>query len=423
MAYPLSVADALLHPALARASLSIGRDSLPAPLRRDASLGVLDITEWFGDTSGGIRTYLMQKAQYVATRSHLRHVVTVPGERDAVSDERGVRMYRLQGPRIPRQRPYRFMLATRSVSRIVQHERPDVIEIGSPFVVPWIVRYATAAMQVPLVCFYHTNVPRLLSGNERGAGRTRRAISQATWHYMRTLDRLFQVTIVSSAYSARELAVEGITRIASVPLGVEVKRFRPLRRAHAADTRARFGLPLGPLVGFVGRFAREKELTMVLDGWREIERRTGARLVLIGAGPMEAELRAHPYGSRTVFIPFQSHRDVLADLMASLDLFVAPSRIETFGLAALEALSSGTPVLSADDGGVADLVKASGAGRLFVAGNVESLVAEAVALLASDLESLGRAGRDYAKAAHSWETVFDQLFAVYGGVVAAHRAR
>jgi alpha-1,6-mannosyltransferase len=423
MAYPLSVADGLLRPAHSRASLSIGRDPLPTPLRRDATLGVLDITEWFGETSGGIRTYLMQKAQYVAAHPELRHVVTVPGERDSVSDERGVRMYRLQGPRIPRQRPYRFMLATRSVSRIVQHERPDVIEIGSPFVVPWIVRHATAAMHVPLVCFYHTNVPRLLSGNTRGAGRTRRAISQATWHYMRKLERLFQVTIVSSAYSARELAAEGITRIATVPLGVEVKRFRPLRRAHAADTRARFGLPAGLLAGFVGRFAREKELRTVLDGWPEIERRTGARLVLIGAGPVEAELRAHPYSSRVVFLPFQSDRDVLADLMAALDVYVAPSRIETFGLAALEALSSGTPVLSADDGGVADLVKASGAGRVFVAGNVESLVAEAVALFLSELELLGRLGRDYAKAEHCWETVFDRLFAVYANVVAAHRAR
>jgi len=423
MAYPISLADALTHPARGRASLSIGRDPLPVPLRRDAAMSVLDITEWFGETSGGIRTYLMQKAQYVAAHPELRHVVTVPGERDSVSDEQGVRMYRLRGPRIPRQRPYRFMLATRSVSRIVQHERPDLIEIGSPFVVPWIVRHATAAMHVPLVCFYHTNLPRMFSTGVRGVARTRRAISQAAWHYMRTLDRLFQVTIVSSAYSARELAAEGITRIAMVPLGVEVKRFRPLRRAHSADTRARFGLPEGPLAGFVGRFAREKELGTVLDAWRTIEQRTGARLVLIGAGPLEAALRAHPYGPRVLFVPFQSDRNVLADLMAALDVYVAPGPMETFGLAALEALSSGTPVLSVNDGGVAELVKGSGAGRLYVAGNVESLVDEAVTLFGGDLESIGRAGRDFAKAEHSWDRVFDRLFAVYGDVLAAHRAR
>ena len=44
--------------------VDIGHDALPPRLRTQATLGVLDVTEWFGDTSGGIRTYLLQKAQY-----------------------------------------------------------------------------------------------------------------------------------------------------------------------------------------------------------------------------------------------------------------------------------------------------------------------------------------------------------------------
>ena len=142
---------------------AICRDVLPPLHRPDAELGVLDITDWFGDTTGGIRTYLTEKARYVAARPWLRHVLAVPGSRDRIVDEGGVRMYRIQGPPIPRQKPYRFMLATRSVSRIVRHERPDIIEIGSPFIVPWIVRHATRALDVPMVCFFHTNVRRLLA--------------------------------------------------------------------------------------------------------------------------------------------------------------------------------------------------------------------------------------------------------------------
>ena len=54
-----------------------------------------------------------------------------------------MRCYRLHGPSVPTQKPYRFMLATRSTSRIVAHERPDLIEVGSTWFAPWLVHLAT----------------------------------------------------------------------------------------------------------------------------------------------------------------------------------------------------------------------------------------------------------------------------------------
>ena len=353
----------------------------------------------------------------MSARPSLRHVILVPGARDGVEDGEGVRTYRLAGPPIPRQRPYRFMLATRSISRIVQHERPDLIEIGSPFIVPWIVRHATRMLDVPLVCFHHTNLPQMFAPR---AGRWRlaqRFVYRSASRYMRRLDALFPVTIVASDAAARDLAREGIDRIAHVPLGVDLETFTPRRRATGAETRARHGLPGAPLVGFVGRFAREKELDVVLDAWSAVERATDARLVLVGAGPLEPRLRAHPYASRVHFLPFQHDRRALADLLAALDVYIAPGAIETFGLSALEALASGTPVLSADAGGVADHVRASGAGRLFVPHCSASLAEEAIALLRADLMALGAAGRRFAEAEHDWTTVFDRLFAVYDEVL------
>ena len=400
--------------------IHIGRDPLPPPLRASSTMSVLDITEWFGDTSGGIRTYLLEKAQYVAARPWLRQILTVPGARDAITEQDGVRMYRLQGPPIPRQKPYRFMLATRSVAKIVRHERPDVIEIGSPFIVPWIVRHATRDLDVPLVCFYHTNLPRMFAPNARYHSVARRAVYRASWQYMRRLDRMFPLTVVTSDFSANDLAQEGITRIAKVPLGVDLERFTPSRKAHADATRRRFGLPDGPLAGFVGRFAREKELDVVLDAWAVVERRTGARLALVGTGPLEAALRAHPYGSRVTFVPFQPDREALADLLASFDVYIAPGRIETFGLSSLEALASGTPVLSADEGGVSEQVARSGAGRMFTSGEAESLAAEAALLFSDDLALMGRYGRAYAEREHAWDTVFDRLFDVYREVLRTH---
>ena len=69
----------LFPPDEATAPIDLSRTALPAPLRRAAELSVLDITEFFGRTSGGIRTYLLQKAQYVEERDHLSQVLVVPG--------------------------------------------------------------------------------------------------------------------------------------------------------------------------------------------------------------------------------------------------------------------------------------------------------------------------------------------------------
>jgi alpha-1,6-mannosyltransferase len=413
---PDQTIDRLLRPPTGGVPMRLGVDPLPPPLR-DGALGVLDITEWFGDTSGGIRTYLLQKARHVAARPWLRQTLVVPGARDAITDDAGVRLYRVQGPPIPGQKPYRFMLATRSVARIVRHERPDLVEIGSPLIVPWIARHATRDLDLPLVCFHHTNLPRVLAPFADGSSLPRRLLHRASWRYMRRLDRLFPLTIVASRFAAADLAREGITRIAHVPLGVDLERFHPRRRASSSETRRRFGLPDGPLAMYVGRFAREKALPVVLEAWGDVERRTGARLALVGDGPMRSALCAHPYASRVTFVPFAHDRDTVADLLAAADVYVAPGPIETFGLAAVEAMASGTPVLSCDQGAVAEHVVAADGGRTYRTGFAASCAEEAIALLRSDLARLGARGRDHAEREHGWDTVFDRLFAVYRDVL------
>jgi len=140
--------------------------------------------------------------------------------------------------------------------------------------------------------------------------------------------------------------------------------------------------------------------------------------VIVGDGPARLSLLEAPGGDRAIWLPFQRDRDQLADLYAAVDLSVAPGPAETFGLAAVEALASGNPVLSVDQGGVAETVTRSGAGMLYASGDADHLAEVAERLLAADLPSLGALARRYAESHHSWDTVFDRLFSVYRGVLA-----
>lgn len=391
--------------------------ALPPTQRPLAQLAILDTTKYFGPTSGGVRTYLLEKARYVAARPALRQVMVLPGARRGLTEIDGVRCYWLRGPSIPFQYPYRLLLAPRALPRILEHERPDLIEVGSPFVVPWMTRRANRGLGVPMVWFYHGNIPRVIAPRGTGASVGRRGLAALGWRYVRRVSRLFEATFACSEFAATDLESRGVTNVVRVPLGVDLDLFSPDRRHRAAQVRRRERWPDGPLAIHVGRLAGEKELDVVLRAWPEVERRTGATLVVVGAGPSEQRYRRMARG-RILWRGFEPDRERLADLLGAADLYVAPCPIETFGLAALEALASGLPVLSAGEGGVAEKVAASGAGATYPPGDVAACAAAAIALLTADLPALGRLGRGFAERHHAWPVALDAIFAAYHRVLA-----
>ncbi|MEO8635871.1 MAG: glycosyltransferase [Gemmatimonadales bacterium] len=393
--------------------LDLSRSTFPPPLRAPGTFTVLDITKYFGETTGGIRTYLLAKARYIQSRPELRHLLVVPGAQDALAEEQGVRCYRLRGPRVPFDQSYRFLLATRTTRRILDHERPDLIEVGSPWVVPWVTRRANRGLQAPLAWFYHTHFPGIIAPELPTTSAVRRAAGQLAWKYVRRLSRIFRGVLVASDTVGRALEHEGVDRVHRVALGVDLSRFHPARRTQAADVRRRLGLPDAPLALYLGRFAGEKQLETVLAAWREVERRTGAWLILVGQGPREARLRALAEGLQVRWLPYISDRDQVADLLAAIDLYLSPGPAETFGLSAIEAMASGAPVLSVDAGAVAERVRLSGAGALYAPGDSGAFAEAAITLLRGDLHRLGQTARGYAELHHDWRTAFEGIVRVY----------
>ncbi|MEP7324313.1 MAG: glycosyltransferase [Gemmatimonadota bacterium] len=394
---------------------------LPTPLRPAASFSLLDITKFFGPTTGGIRTYLLEKARYVSARPSLRQSIIVPGIEDGIEDGDGVRWYRLRGPRIPTQSPYRFMLRKRTMGRIIEHEKPDLVEVGSPYLVPWMVRRSVRALEIPLVWFYHTNFPRIISPRPGQDTWIRRTAGRLADRYVRRLRQVFFAALAASRAAVRELEHAGFERVIQVPLGVDLEHFHPRRQNHAAETRRRAGLPGGPLAMFVGRLAREKEIQLVLDAWPEVEARTGATLVLVGDGPSRQFFQQHSRARRVKWVPYQTDRNALADLMAAADVIIAPGPAETFGLAVLEALASGVPVIASDAGAVREIVEASGAGVINPEPTAAAMADTVQDLFRRDLGALGSQGRRYAEAHHGWSMALDQIFAAYRQIQVEYR--
>ena len=397
-------------------SVNLGRAVLPPRNRPDARLTILDVTKWFGETSGGVRTYLNEKSAYVRRNTALRHVLAIPGATDEIIDDDGVRTYRLRGPRIPTQPQYRFLLATRSLRRIVVHERPDVIEVGSQVFVPWVARLANHGRRTPLVSFYHGNIERNASASLRLHGAPADVVQAMARCYLRVVDGLFSARLAASESMASDLHAAGVGNVTRVRLGVDSETFNTSRRQQREATRLRHGIPTDArVVIYCGRMATEKDIPWLVRAWPAAWARTGAWLVLVGDGPLKESLakESRAEGRRIVWLPFEPDRGRLANLLACADVAVTPGPIETFGLSALEAMACGTPVLSTDRGAGAELVRASGAGATYRMRDARAFAEALSQLLGGDLNRLGDSGRSHAVQHHDWDDAFDHLFSLY----------
>jgi glycosyltransferase involved in cell wall biosynthesis len=141
------------------------------------------------------------------------------------------------------------------------------------------------------------------------------------------------------------------------------------------------GLPGDGVIVFVGRLVDAKAPEILLEAFsRLLDRGVRCHLLMIGDGPRRAALHEHPVGKRVDFRGFLQPREV-ARMMAASDVFALPSRFETWGAAACEAMAAGLPAVLSDSVGCApDLVGGHDAGAM-VATEDPAALADALARL------------------------------------------
>jgi alpha-1,6-mannosyltransferase len=369
---------------------------------------VVDVTEFYSERGGGVRSYLEAKEHILCQLGHESSML-VPGPPSKAT--RTVR--RLGGPAMPYDPTYHLLWRPDKIRDAIATACPDVVEIHSPYVAALGVLAAKRGTYGIRTFVWHSDfidtyervfvddlLRRLRADGHRAWARpAARAASVPLWAWVRAIARGCAATFCSSAWQTRKLARHGVAA-EHLPFGVDKEIFHPRPRA-----------PSGVTLVASGRLAIEKRWDTVLEGFaRFAEAHSGARLVVYGDGPERARLEK--LASKNVyFAGFEKDREKLGEAIAAADALVHGCPHETFGIAVAEAIASGVPLVVPDEGGAAELAKPEFS-ETFRAGDPAGCAAAIERLLSrgpSAREAAARAAREIL----STREHFERLLARY----------
>jgi alpha-1,6-mannosyltransferase len=408
----------------------------------------LHITNAYHPTSGGIRTFYRALLAAANDRGRLMRLV-VPGPSDETEEVgRFGRIYYLRARRAPAfDRRYRLMLPTSYLPpsrgrlvKILEDEQPDVVEICDKYALfylaallrkawmptvarPTLIGLSCERMDDNLAAYLH-------------AGPVTRRFTRA---YIRHLyGPPFDYHVANSDYTADELRSSLWDRASDFihvcPMGVDADRFGPSHRdqllRRSLLERAGGG-PESVLLFYAGRVSPEKNVGLLVDTLACLTRSmpygdTPARdyrLVVAGDGPLSASLAkeaARRAPGRLLMLGPVEGRELLARYYASADVFVHPNPREPFGIAPLEAMASGVPVVLPSAGGV--LSYATRENAWLATPDGESFSLQIRSIVEQPSQKKLAAARATALA-HRWDRIADRFFNLYDRLDDAFRQR
>ena len=261
----------------------------------------------------------------------------------------------------------------------------------------------------------------------RRSGRLRKAITHATWQA-----RMFAAASAVQATTPEEAAwwPSYVRRrpVHVIPNGIHVAEFRDMPGGEG--TRAELGIdPEVPLIVNVGRIARKKGLDILIQAVAELHR-SGIRAHVALVGPddegLEPRLRELAASEHVAdHVHFMGYRDGLEKMsaLAAADVWALPSHTENFGIAVLEALAAGCPVVVSDGVALAPQIEAANAGIVTTATVPSTADGLRRLLLDEDLrQRLAANGRVFA-AQFDWDAVAEQMHALYEALAQSRSGR
>ncbi|HKD06511.1 MAG TPA: glycosyltransferase [Bryobacteraceae bacterium] len=331
----------------------------------------LHLTNAWHGSSGGIGTFyraLLEAAE--RERQYVRLVV--PGEDTRIEDTGDFgRIYTIEAPRAPFDSsyriifPHRFLLPRTALHRIVTEERPDLVEVSEKYTMHWFAgqlrtRRALGIRVRPTVV--GLSCERM--DENVAAYVSRSGVAQAFCRlYMKAVYfPCFDHHVSVSEHTAAELidASRGhkVRRgIWIASMGVDCARFSPSRRSEEGRRELLMRAAAPPhtrLLLYAGRLAPEKNLSLLINAMEQLPAQE-YRLLIAGDGILRAQLEIESRQRGLDHVVFLGHigdRESLASCYANCDVFVHPNPREPFGIAPLEAMAAGLPLVAPASGGV-----------------------------------------------------------------------
>ncbi|GAB2970892.1 glycosyltransferase [Nocardioides montaniterrae] len=366
---------------------------------------IAQLANFVGASSGGMRTALAELGKgYVG--AGVDRLLVVPGPVDRVTETEHGLLAEVRAPRVGG--GYRLIVEPWRLVEVLDRFAPTSIEWNDKLTLLPVAWWARRA-GVPTVCLSHEQLTDMFTMRSGRPTTSRMSIALVN----RLVVRSFDTLVVTSRYAQQEfqrLADAVDCPIERVPLGVDLDTFRPV----PGDASGRSADEPGTLkLIHVGRLSREKSPHLAVATAAELHRRgVRLRLDVYGEGPHLGELEDVAGSAPVRFHGYVDGRAELRDRIAAADISLSVCPGETFGLAVLESLACGTPVVTADRGGARELVdRTCGA---WGAPTAQSL-ADAVQRLAARPEAGRRAAARVRAEQFPWSRTVESMLAIHAG--------
>lgn len=302
-------------------------------------------------------------------------------------------------------------LTTQRLAAYLRQHRPAIVQ-SSQFNSNYHTRIAARLAGIPVVICEEHGLYTWKHAHHRWLDR-----KLANW-----CDRIIAVSGAVKDYNVREVGIpDEMIEVLPNCLDTNHSAFKKKRK----ESRSEFGFTADEfIVGHVGILRKEKAHNVLLQAFARFRKQRTAKLLLVGDGPLKGEImeQVDSLGLAGQVV-FAGSRPDVPDLLKAMDLFVFPSRNEALGIALLEAMYSGLPVIAAKTGGIPEIVMDGETGLLIESEDVTGFT-EAMLLLAGKPEfcrTLGKNAQRYVTDTHSPQAYVDRLLQLHEEILATKR--
>lgn len=353
---------------------------------------IAHIANLYGPKSGGLRTTVDALGDCYVREGH-QVLSVVPGVSFEVIDSGQLTRVVIPGVRIPFSGGYRVILRINLVKQQLLKFAPDVLEVSDRTTLLLVARWAKRR-GILTYFFAHERVDGVLKAFFPHLFFRKQFGDQWNKYTYKSVHGI----IATTKFAATEFwEMESKTRtllkskISQVPLGVYLEKFIP-KTFHSPLTSQEKGS--GDYFFACTRLSKEKDPFFILEIAAELRKHNLDKLILVaGDGPLRKKLVAQADANElnVHFLGYIGDKEYLNELMANAHAFLAVGPIETFGLAALESLASGTPVICRDSSAISEVIDSDSGAAL--PRSAQRWVAALTELLSSDRNNLSHSAR------------------------------